>query len=126
MNLGTALVESARTCSEKPLIFWGEEIVTYDQIWRESQWLARHLQRDFGIKPGDRVAIWLKNRPEFVSVLFGIFFSGGVVVPVNNFLKPDEVAYILRDCGATLLISDREMSENTAKLRETITALRVL
>jgi long-chain acyl-CoA synthetase len=117
MNIGSAFAESVRAHSGKPAIFWGEETFTYDQVWRKSQWLARHLQQDLGIKEGDRVGIWLKNCPEFVAVLFGILEAGAVVVPINNFLKPDEVSYILEDSGATVLISSAEMKQGTEVLR---------
>ncbi len=126
MNLGLAFSESARSCADKPAIFWGDATITYNQIWRESQGLARRLQQVTGLRPGDRVAIWLKNCPEFVSSLFGIFLAGGAVVPINNFLKPDEVAYILRDCGATVLISDREMADGTGRLQEAFPGLQVI
>ena len=58
------------------------------------------------MKPGDRVALWVKNCPEFVPAVFGILSAGGVVVPINNFLKPAEVSYILNDSGANVLITD--------------------
>lgn len=126
MNLATAFSESAQRCAAKPAIFWGEEIVTYDDIAAQSRWLAHELIRNFQIKPGDRVAIWLKNCPQFVPVLFGIIQSGAVVVPINNFLKPDEVGFILKDCGARVMISDTEMREGTERLRDQIPGLRVL
>ena len=88
MNLATAFLQSAQKCAGKPAIFWGEEVVTYDDIVAQSRWLASKLSDEMLVKPGERVAIWLKNCPEFVSVLFGILQSGAVVVPINNFLKP--------------------------------------
>ena len=126
MNLATAFLQSAQKCAGKPAIFWGEEVVTYDDIVAQSRWLASKLSDEMLVKPGERVAIWLKNCPEFVSVLFGILQSGAVVVPINNFLKPDEVTYILKDCGAKILISDAGMQEGTARLRESIPGLQVL
>ncbi len=125
MNLGSAFATSARNCSEKPAIFWGEETISYNQIWRESQWLAHHLRSELGVKPGDHVAVWLKNCPEFISTVFGIFLSGATLVPINNFLKPDEVTYILHDSGAKVLISDKELAEGTARLRQMVPGLRV-
>ncbi|MGZ8900812.1 MAG: AMP-binding protein, partial [Limisphaerales bacterium] len=125
MNLATAFLESARKCSGKPAIFWGEEVVTYDDILAQSRALALELINKMGVAPGDRVAIWLKNCPEFVPVLFGILQAGAVVVPINNFLKPDEVNYILKDSGAKVLISEAGMQEGTARLREMISGLQV-
>jgi long-chain acyl-CoA synthetase len=126
MNLATAFTESARKFADKPAIFWGEEVITYNQIATQSRSLAHSLSGEHAVRPGDRVAIWLKNCPEFISVLFGIIESGAVVVPINNFLKPDEVTYILKDCGARILISDAATREGTTKLREQIPGLQVL
>ena len=125
MNLATAFVEAAQKCAGKSAIFWGEEVVTYDDIAAQSRALALELINKMGVAPGERVAIWLKNCPEFVPVLFGILQAGAVVVPINNFLKPDEVSYILKDCGAKILISDAGMKEGTTRLREMISGLQV-
>src|SRR5688572_8807335 len=126
MNLAQAFLDSAQKCAGKPAIFWGEEQVTYDDLLAQSRWLALELTRKVAVAPGDRVAIWLKNCPEFVSVLFGILQAGAVVVPINNFLKPDEVHYILKDSGAKVLISSSEMTEGTQNLSELVPGLRLL
>jgi long-chain acyl-CoA synthetase len=55
------------------------------------------------------VGLWLKNCPEFIPSLFGILHAGAVVVPINNFLKPDEVNYILNDAGIDVLITDADL-----------------
>ena len=125
MNLATAFLDSAQKCAGKPAIFYGEEVVSYDDISAQSRWLALELTRRYSVAPGDRVAIWLKNCPEFVSVLFGILQAGAVVVPINNFLKPDEVTYILKDCGAKVLVSDATMKEGTDRLRQAISGLQI-
>jgi long-chain acyl-CoA synthetase len=79
--------------------------------------LARHLQQSFGVKPGERVALWLKNCPEFVPTLFGVLQAGAVVAPINNFLKPAEVAYILADAEIDVVITDGALAQESAKLR---------
>ena len=61
------------------------------------------------VQPGDRVGLWLKNCPEFIPSLFGILHAGAVVVPINNFLKPDEVNFILGDAGIDVVITDAEL-----------------
>ena len=55
------------------------------------------------------MGLWLKNCPEFIPSLFGILHAGAVVVPINNFLKPDEVNYILNDAGIDVLITDADL-----------------
>lgn len=126
MNLATAFRDSVQKSTGKPAIFWGEETFTYDRVWADAQALARQLVADYGIEPGDRVAVWLKNCPDYVAVVFGILQTGAVVVPINNFLKPDEVTFILRDAGAGLVISEAAIAQGTARLRESIEGLQVL
>src|SRR2546421_1854624 len=114
MNLPAALSAIAVKVATKPAILCGEQQVTYGQILAQAASLAEYLQDEAGVRPGDRVGLWLKNCPEFVPALFGILSAGAVVVPINNFLKPTEVAYILDDAGIDLLITDRSMSEQIA------------
>lgn len=58
-----------------------------------------------GLDRGERVAVYLEKRPETVAALFGAAAAGGVFVPVNPLLKPEQVAYILRDCNVRILIT---------------------
>ncbi|MEO7678540.1 MAG: long-chain fatty acid--CoA ligase, partial [Verrucomicrobiota bacterium] len=101
---------------KKPALFWGEEEYSYGQILAQSLWVAELLQTRFGVQPGARVALWLKNCPQFIPALFGVLQSGSVATPVNNFLKPDEVNYILEDAEIDVVITDFSMSEGAAKL----------
>jgi long-chain acyl-CoA synthetase len=99
---------------------YGDQQVTYGQILAQTRSLAAVLQVAFGVQPGARVGLWLKNCPEFVPAFFSILEAGGVVVPINNFLKPAEVAFILNDAAVDLIITDASMAESLAAL----TALR--
>ena len=88
--------------------------------------LRRNWPARFGVKPGDRVALWVKNCPEFVPAVFGILSAGGVVVPINNFLKPAEVSYILNDAGANVLITDAELAAHFETLKAARPSLEIL
>src|SRR6185436_2413657 len=126
MNLATAFSTSAHKFSQKTAIFWGESEHSYENLWMQSLAVANALQNKFVVEPGDRVGLWLKNCPEFVPAIFGILVAGGVVVPINNFLKPDEVNYILGDAGIDVLITDASMAEGTAALTTMRPQLRCL
>ena len=126
MNLALAFSNSVSRHPEKIAMFWGESQLTYATLLAQTQVAARILLEQFGVKPGDRVGLWLKNRPEFVPAYFGILSAGGVVVPINNFLKPDEVSYILRDCGANVLVSDAELGAHLPALAAAIPGLKLL
>src|SRR6266480_1387989 len=96
----------ARHAHEKPgavyLRFEGGS-VTWAQIHGRVSGLAAAL-RERGVGAGDRVAIMMTNRPEFLETMFAANAIGAIVVPVNFRLAPDEIAYILTDSGASLLV----------------------
>ncbi len=116
MNLAAAFANSASDHAHKTAIFWGDCEYTYEQLLAQSHQLASELEQTFFVQPGDRVGLWLKNCPEFVPALFGVLEAGAVVVPINNFLKPAEVGYILADAGIDVLITDATMSESLPAL----------
>jgi long-chain acyl-CoA synthetase len=126
MNLATAFANCAQKHAQKTAIFWGEREISYAGIHAQSQRAAAHLQNKFGVKPGDRVALWLKNCPEFVVSVFGILQAGAVVVPINNFLKPAEVVYILNDGGIDVVITDAELGAHSAELKTARPSLKML
>ena len=61
-----------------------------------------------GLQRGERVAIYLEKRFETVIASFGAPAAGGVFVPLNPLLKPEQVAYILRDCNVRVLVTSPE------------------
>ena len=61
-----------------------------------------------GLPRGSRIGIWLDKRPETVASSFGATAAGMVFVPLNPLLKPEQVAYILRDCDVRLLVTSPE------------------
>ncbi len=126
VNLFQQFEASARAQAGKTAIFWAQEEFPYSRVRGAAEVLAGRLQSQFGVQPGDRVALWMKNRPEFVPCVFAILRAGGVVVPVNNFLKPDEVIYILADSGAEVLITDSELAQSEEALRPGNPALKVV
>ena len=105
-NLASAFLHSASVNASKPALFWAEAEYSYAQYAGQVRWVAERL-KGLGVKPGDRVALWLRNCPEFVGGLFGTFAADAVAVPINNFLKPQEVAYTLDDSGATVVVAER-------------------
>jgi long-chain acyl-CoA synthetase len=126
MNLAVAFAASAQKRTTKTALFWGEQETSYSQLLAQTQLVAARLAADFGVKPGDRVGLWLKNRPEFVPAFLGILFAGAVVVPINNFLKPDEVSYMLNDSGADVIISDEELAVHFPALIAARPSLKLL
>jgi len=125
MNLATAFANCAKQHAQKKAIFWGDREITYAGLLAQSQKVAAHLQNQLGVKPGDRVALWLKNCPDFVPCVFGILQTDAVVVPINNFLKPAEVAYILNDGGIDVVITDAELGAHAVALKTARPSLKL-
>ncbi len=126
MNLATAFAASVEKRPGKIALYWGESEFTYATLFAQSRAVAAELTGKFGVKPGDRVALWVKNCPEFVSSVFGIWSASGMVVPINNFFKPAEVGYIVNDSGANALITDAELAAHFETLKAARPALEML
>ncbi|MGZ5528911.1 MAG: AMP-binding protein, partial [Limisphaerales bacterium] len=84
MTLDEAFREVTAKHAQKTALFWGDEVFSYHQLHAQSLWVAEVLRTKLGVKPGDRVALWSKNCPQFVPALFGIWSAGAVAVPINN------------------------------------------
>jgi long-chain acyl-CoA synthetase len=117
MNLAEAFDAIVARHPQQTAVFWGDAEFSYAHFQTQADWLARQLRDRFGVRQGDRVALWLKNCPEFIPALFGVLKAGAVVVPINNFLKPDEVSFILNDGGIDVLISDASQAEGFPRLQ---------
>lgn len=69
---------------------------------------ARAAMLALGLGRSERVAVYLEKRLETVTALYGAAAAGGVFVPVNPLLKPEQVAYILRDCNVRVLVTSAD------------------
>ena len=125
MNIPRAFQISVETNPDKIALFWGDAEYSFRDLLEQSLFVAHHLHQHFGVKSGDRVGLWLKNCPEFIPALFGILQAGAVVVPINNFFKPDEVNYILADAGIDVLITDAELGTHHRALEAVRPQLRL-
>ena len=102
MNLVHLLLRSARWQPDRPALAVGKHPVrTYREMASRVSRIASGLQKK-GLKPRDRVALAMKNCPEFYEVLFACWHAGMTAVPMNAKLHPKEFAYILENSGAKL------------------------
>ena len=103
MNLVHLLLRSARWLPERPALAVGTRPVrSYREMARRVSGIAFSLSRKFSLKPGDRVALAMRNCPEYYEVLFACWHAGLTAVPMNAKLHPKEFAYILEKSGAKL------------------------
>lgn len=88
-----------------------DERLTFADVRRQSRSLARELHSTFGVRPGDRVAIAMRNLPEFVVSFWGAALTGAIIVPLNSWWAGGELTYALRNAGVSVVFADDERVE---------------
>lgn len=83
---------------------------TYRELAVEADRVAAGLSA-LGVSPGDRLALLVGNRAEFVFAVLGALRLGAIAVPMGTRLQTPEIAYILAHCGATALVHDAELAD---------------
>jgi len=95
---------SAHHLADKEALVHGDQRLSYREVARRSSGLATGLRRR-GLVRGDRIGIYLEPSAAQVISIFGVSEAGGVFVPINATLFPEQVAHIARDCGMKGLIT---------------------
>jgi malonyl-CoA/methylmalonyl-CoA synthetase len=93
----------------------GDSTLSYAELFAEAEALAAGLAAR-GVRPGDRVAFFLGNRPEFVTAFLAVLRLGAVMVPVNLAYRRREIVHLLADSAPRLLLSERAQGEVLAEL----------
>jgi acyl-CoA ligase (AMP-forming) (exosortase A-associated) len=94
----------AEIAPDATAVISGGTAVSYENIAQDARSVATGLQR-LGVRPNDRVAVYLPKRRETVVSFLGASLGGAPFVPINPVLKPDQVRHILLDCDATMLVT---------------------
>ena len=106
----------AEARSEAPFIVYQDERMDFAETYAAAARVATVLVRDYGIEPGDRVAISMRNYPEWILSFMAVTSIGGIAVAMNALWRPDEMAFGLADSGAKVLIADQERLDRFAAI----------
>ena len=101
-----ALYES--TASALPFITYEDQRYTFAQAWAAASRIGHVLVHQCGVAPGDRVAIAMRNYPEWMLAFNAITSIGGIAVAMNAHWQSEELVYGLQDSGAKVLLADQE------------------
>lgn len=114
----THLVEQAADADpgHTALRYRGESL-PYGALWERASALANALIED-GVQPGDRVGILLQKSFDSAIALYGIMAAGAVYVPLDPGSPASRLAFVVRDCGITRLVSERRCLPPLLELRE--------
>jgi fatty-acyl-CoA synthase len=96
---------SAARFPNKTCINYYDSAITFAAFRREAERLAGFLQKECGVRRGDRVALYLQNSPQFVIGFYAILRADAMVVPINPMNLTREVGHILSDSGASVMIT---------------------
>ncbi|MFN4273433.1 MAG: AMP-binding protein [Aliihoeflea sp.] len=104
----------ARTARLHPLndalALGGRTIADYRTFARHAASIGGGLRERLGIRPGDRVALFMGNRAVYLPMLYGIWFVGAVAVPINAKLHPREASWIIENAGASVVFTEKSLS----------------
>jgi long-chain acyl-CoA synthetase len=120
---GEMLWESAQRFPEKiALVFQGQKI-SYRELDGLANSCANALAK-LGVKKGDRVALYMTNRPEYIINLYGIARLGAVFTPMNPTYKEGEIEHQLNDAEASVLIVQESLYPLVRNVRPQLPSLR--
>lgn len=104
--------------SQSPALCYFDKTISYKELDEMSDAFACALI-DLGVKKGDRVALYLQNIPQFIIGQFGIWKSGGIIVPLNPMYREKELTYYFRDASVRVLVCMESLyGESTRKVVE--------
>ncbi|PTB83649.1 long-chain fatty acid--CoA ligase [Sulfurovum lithotrophicum] len=94
----------AKKRRKRTALLLNDDKITYGEVKEAVDKLAAYLSGK-GVKEGDKVALFLRNSAEFIYAIFAVSKLGAILVPINTFLKSEELSYILEDSGSSILIA---------------------
>ncbi|MCR9106500.1 MAG: AMP-binding protein [Gammaproteobacteria bacterium] len=104
---------AARDHGDREFLVYEGERWRFNQLLDSAQAIGAALQQQ-GVGKGDRVAIAMRNYPEWLCAFIGVVAIGAVVVPVNSWGQPADIEYIVRDSGASVVFCDQQRYDGIA------------
>lgn len=108
--------------ADREFIVYEDVRLTFKQTVERATQLAQALVDDYGLQKGDRVALAMRNYPEWPVAYMAIAAAGGIAVLMNAWWQGEELAWALKDCGAKLAITD---AERAARMLDTAEELDI-
>jgi len=109
-----AVLDQSRGYGDATFLVYEDERICFEEHYRRAVGLARVMVEAWGVAKGDRVAIAMRNFPEWSLAFWAATCAGAVVVPLNAWWKGEELAYGLSDSGARVLFCDAERAHRLA------------
>lgn len=122
MNVADLVRATTARLPEKPALVFHDRPITYGELDREIDRAAAGIAA-LGVRPGDRVAVLVHNIPHFLYAFYGLLRAGAIMIPLNTMLTGGEIAYILADAEARLIVVAEPFAPTLDGLRDTLPML---
>lgn len=109
-----ALINAGRAHGEREFMVYGTDRWTFDRFFAAVDAMAGRLQQEHGLQPGERVAIALRNRPEWAVAFAAVALVGAIPAPLNSFGLGEELSASLHDLQPRWLVCDQDRLERLA------------
>lgn len=109
----------AQNVSDATFIVYEDERLSFSEAYRTAARIAHLLVHDYGVRKGDRVAVSMRNYPEWILAFCAVTSIGAIAVAMNALWQSEEMAYGLSDCGAKVLLADQERLDRLARCEGT-------
>jgi len=127
MNLASWVERQGRRRRDEPAVAEGDAVhATWSELAATVAGGAGGMRSALGLVPGDRLAIVMRNRPEYLEVQFAAWHAGLVAVPVNARLHRDEIKYILEHSAARVVVTDEEHADDVRPLLDEVATLEAV
>ena len=124
MNMAVFLERAGRFVGGRPAITVGEKThSTCAELAGRVARIAGRLRDRLGLAPGERLALVMKNCPEFIEVLYAAWHAGLCAVPINAKLHPREIAFILDNSGSRCCVATPDLMEAVGPLVDDVPGL---
>jgi len=117
------VLENCAKTYHKPAVIFRQEQITFAQLKDQVFAFAQALLK-LGVKPGDKIAIYLPSWPEYIISYLAIWSLGAISVPLDFMLTEDEIVSCLSHCEAKLLIAKHKANLSTASLKSKLPLLQ--
>ncbi len=124
-NFYEMIEENAKKFKNKPAYFIDNKKVTWSEFKKLVDTFARAMHL-MDVKKGDKIPILVNNSLEFIIAMQGIQKIGAVAVPINTFLKEEEIAFILNDIEATMLVASKKLENNIKNIRKKTNVKKII
>lgn len=101
-------IQAGRRHADAPFLLWREQRYSFAQFYAAADQMTAALQQIVRVQPGERVAIAMRNRPEWMIAFIACVQAGAIPVPLNSWGLRDELLYAIEDAGAAALVCDPE------------------